>query len=213
MKRKSLLCIILFILSVIFTLLVVNFDVKNVGINATNIGFSSLNTLIFNKIGTSNIWYNITELLGYIALILVFIYGLYGAYDLIRKKSIFKVNKYIIILGVFYIVVFGLYILFENVIINYRPILVDGALEASYPSSHTLLSICVFGSSILINKKLFSNKKINLVNIILILMVVLTVIGRLLSGMHWFTDIIGGVLISNFLLTAFNLCINNIKNY
>ena len=208
MKKKSLLCIILFMLSVIFTLLVVNFDVRNVGVNETNIGFSSLNTFIFDKLGTSNIWYNITEILGYIALVLVFIYGLYGAYDLIKKKSIFKVNSRIIILGVFYIIVFGLYILFENIIINYRPVLVDGAVEASYPSSHTLLSICVFGSSILINKKLFSNKKINLANIILILMMILTVIGRLLSGMHWFTDIIGGVLISSFLLASFNLCIN-----
>ena len=198
-------------LSIIFTLLVVKFDVKSVGVNATNIGFSSLNTFVFSKIGTSNIWYNITEVLGYIALVLVFIYGLYGAYDLIKKKCILKVNKDIIILGVFYIIVFGLYILFENIIINYRPILVDGTLEASYPSSHTLLSICVFGSSILINKKLFANKKINIINIILLLMMILTVIGRLLSGMHWFTDIIGGVLISSFLLASFNLCINNIK--
>lgn len=208
MKKKSLLCIILFVLSVIFTLLVVNFDVRNVGVNETSIGFSSLNTFIFDKLGTSNIWYNITEILGYIALVLVFIYGLYGAYDLIKKKSIFKVNSRIIILGVFYIIVFGLYILFENIIINYRPILVDGALEASYPSSHTLLSICVFGSSMLINKKLFFNKKINLVNIILLFMMLLTVIGRLFSGMHWFTDIIGGVLISSFLLCCFNLFIN-----
>lgn len=212
MKKKSLLCIILFMLSIIFTLLVVKFDVKSVGVNATNIGFSSLNTFVFSKIGTSNIWYNITEVLGYIALVLVFIYGLYGAYDLIKKKCILKVNKDIIILGVFYIIVFGLYILFENIIINYRPILVDGTLEASYPSSHTLLSICVFGSSILINKKLFANKKINIINIILLLMMTLTVIGRLLSGMHWFTDIIGGVLISSFLLASFNLCINTVKN-
>ena len=211
MKKKSLLCIILFALSVIFTLLVVKFDVRNVGVNETNIGFSSLNTFIFDKLGTSNAWYNITEILGYVALVLVFIYGLYGAYDLIKKKSIFKVNKHIIILGVFYIIVFGLYILFENIIINYRPVLVDGTLEASYPSSHTLLSICVFGSSIFINKKLFANKKINLANIILLLMMILTIIGRLLSGMHWFTDIIGGVLISSFLLVSFNLCINCVK--
>lgn len=208
MKKKSLLCIILFVLSAIFTLLVVNFDVKSVGVNGTNIGFSTLNTFIFNKLGTSNIWYNITEIFGYIALVLVFIYGLYGAYDLIKKKSILKVNSRIIILGVFYIIIFGLYILFENIIINYRPVLVDGTLEASYPSSHTLLSICVFGSSILINKKLFANKKISPVNIILIFMIIVTVIGRLLSGMHWFTDIIGGVLISSFLLASFNLCIN-----
>lgn len=211
MKKKSLLCIILFMLSVIFTLLVVKFDVKSVGVNATKIGFSSLNILVFNKLGTSNTWYNITEILGYIALILVFMYGLYGVYDLIKKKSIFRVNRHIIILGIFYIIVFGLYILFENIIINYRPVLVDGVIEASYPSSHTLLSICVFGSSILINKKLFVNKRINTVNIILILMIIFTVIGRLLSGMHWFTDIIGGVLISSFLLTTFNLCINFTK--
>lgn len=211
-KRNVFISITLFIIMTLFTALVCFYDVKPLGINKTDIGFSSLNTYIFNELGTNYLWYKLSEVLGIVALILVFIYGAIGTIDLIKKKSIFKVDKKIILLGIFYIIVFGLYIIFDKVIINYRPILVEGVLESSYPSSHTLLSIFVFGSSLLINKYLFPVKKIKIVNCILFAMMILTVIGRLLSGMHWFTDIVGGILIASFLLYVFKICLNLINN-
>ena len=74
-------------------------------------------------------------------------------------------------------------------------------MEASYPSSHTLLSICICGSSLLINKYLFNNKKIyKYINIVSIISMVLIVLGRLLSGVHWASDIIGSIIISITLL-------------
>ena len=211
-KRNVFISITLFIIMTLFTALVCFYDVKPLGINKTDIGFSSLNTYIFNELGTNYLWYKLSEVLGIVALILVFIYGVIGTIDLIKKKNIFKVDKKIILLGIFYIIVFGLYIIFDKVIINYRPILVEGVLESSYPSSHTLLSIFVFGSSLLINKYLFPVKKIKIVNCILFAMMILTVIGRLLSGMHWFTDIVGGILIASFLLYVFKICLNLINN-
>lgn len=211
-KRNVFISITLFIIMTLFTALVCFYDVKPLGINKTDIGFSSLNTYIFNELGTNYLWYKLSEVLGIVALILVFIYGAIGTIDLIKKKNIFKVDKKIILLGIFYIIVFGLYIIFDKVIINYRPILVEGVLESSYPSSHTLLSIFVFGSSLLINKYLFPVKKIKIVNCILFAMMILTVIGRLLSGMHWFTDIVGGILIASFLLYVFKICLNLINN-
>lgn len=211
-KRNVFISVTLFIIMTLFTALVCFYDVKPLGINKTDIGFSSLNTYIFNELGTNYLWYKLSEVLGIVALILVFIYGVIGTIDLIKKKNIFKVDKKIILLGIFYIIVFGLYIIFDKVIINYRPILVEGVLESSYPSSHTLLSIFVFGSSLLINKYLFPVKKIKIVNCILFAMMILTVIGRLLSGMHWFTDIVGGILIASFLLYVFKICLNLINN-
>ena len=80
----------------------------------------------------------------------------------------------------------------------------DGILEASYPSSHTLLSVCICGSSLMINKYLFKNKNFFKVeNIISILSILVIVIGRFISGVHWFTDIIGAILNSIALLKAF----------
>ena len=117
--------------------------------------------------------------------------------------------------GLYYIIVIALYVFFEKVIINYRPILMNGFLEASYPSSHTLMTICICGSSILINKKLFNNKITKVINYLSIIIITITVVGRLISGVHWFTDIIGGILISSGLLMTFYslLSIINKENY
>ena len=71
----------------------------------------------------------------------------------------------------------------------------NGFLEASYPSSHTLMTICLCGSSIIINKKMFNNKITKLMNMLSLTIVLITVIGRLISGVHWFTDIIVGIFI------------------
>ncbi len=91
----------------------------------------------------------------------------------------------------------------------------NGFLEASYPSSHTLMTICICGSSILINKKLFNNKITKVINYLSIIIITITVVGRLISGVHWFTDIIGGILISSGLLMTFYslLSIINKENY
>ena len=143
------------------------------------------------------------------------VYAFIGLIQLIKRRSIFKVDKEIILLGLYYIIVIALYVFFEKVIINYRPILMNGFLEASYPSSHTLMTICICGSSILINKKLFNNKITKVINYLSIIIITITVVGRLISGVHWFTDIIGGILISSGLLMTFYslLSIINKENY
>ena len=212
-KKKRNICIsaILILLAVVFTVLVKVVDVQPVGVNESNIGFATMNQFVFKNIGENAIWYNITEWLGYLPVLMAGVYAGIGGIQLIKRKSIFKVDKEIIALGVFYVVVVALYVLFEKVVINYRPILMNGIAEASYPSSHTLMSICLCGSSIIVNKKLFNNKSAKLINILLAIIAVIIVIGRLISGVHWFTDIIGGVIISSALLMTLYSAINMLK--
>jgi undecaprenyl-diphosphatase len=136
------------------------------------------------------------------------IYAIIGFIQLIKRKSIKQVDIEIIILGIFYLVVISVYILFENYIVNYRPILMNGFLEASFPSSHTLMTICLCGSSIMINNRLFRNKFTKVVNIMSLFIIIITIIGRFVSGVHWFTDIVGGILISSFLLMFFYSILN-----
>ena len=187
-------------------------DVQAIGPKDSLVGFATINKFIFNLTGVNMVWYSITDWLGFVPLIIAFIYAMIGLVQMIKRKNILKVDKEILGLGVFYIIVIGLYILFETYIINYRPTLMDGILEASYPSSHTLLSVCICGSSLMINKYLFKNKNFFKVeNIISILSILVIVIGRFISGVHWFTDIIGAILISIALLKALNIyikCIN-----
>ena len=200
-KRNFLISGILLLIAITFTILVKVVDVKQIGVNNSSIGFATLNQFIFETTGVNMIWYHITDWLGLIPVFMAIVYAFIGLIQLIKRRSIFKVDKEIILLGLYYIIVIALYVFFEKVIINYRPILMNGFLEASYPSSHTLMTICICGSSILINKKLFNNKITKVINYLSIIIITITVVGRLISGVHWFTDILGGIIISISLLT------------
>lgn len=210
-KRKKIIINLTFIFFAIIFIIMVKFvDVKPIGVNGSNIGFSTLNQIILNQIGVNIIWYYITDWLGLIPILISLIYAIIGIIQLFNRKSIFKVDKEIISLGVFYITLICIYIFFENVIINYRPILIDGFLEASFPSSHTLMTVCICGSSIIINNKLFKNNIVKPLNILSIIIIIVTIYGRLVSGVHWFTDILGGIIISISLLKIFYFIIQNI---
>ena len=210
-KRNFFISTILILLAVVFTILVKVVDVKQVGVNETSIGFVTLNQFVFKTTGVNMIWYHITDWLGLMPIFMAMVYSLLGLVQLIKRKSLFKVDKEIIILGLFYVVVISIYIFFEKVIVNYRPILMNGFLEASYPSSHTLMTICLCGSSIIVNKEVFNNKITKLMNILSLIIIFITVIGRLISGVHWFTDIVGGIFISIALLMTFHSVIDVIK--
>lgn len=199
-KKNILICILLVLISIIYTILVKYVDTSIIGPNNSTVGFSSLNSFVFNLTGNNMTLYKITEVLGLIPILIALMYAVIGLIQVIDRKSL-KVDKELIALGILYVVVILIYVFFEKCIINYRPVLIDGILEASYPSSHTLLSICICGSALLINKYLFNNKKIyRYINIVSIISMVLIVLGRLLSGVHWASDIIGSIIISIALL-------------
>lgn len=211
-RKEILLCGGLFAVAIIYTLLVKYIDVQEIGPNDSLVGFATINNFMFNLTGVNMLWYDITYWWGFVPLFIAFIYAMIGFIQMIKRRNILKVDKEILGLGVYYIIVIGLYIFFETCIINYRPTLMDGILEASYPSSHTLLSVCICGSSLIINKYLFKNRNFFKVeNIISILSILVIVIGRFISGVHWFTDIVGAILISIALLKAFNIYIKSIN--
>ncbi len=214
-KKNFIISGILLVIAIIYTILVQMVDVKPIGPENSSVGFATVNEAVANKIGEntakgySETLYDITKYLGYISLLMCVVYACIGLVQLIKRKSLFKVDKEIFILAAFYIVVIALYVLFEIYIVNYRPVIMEEGLEASYPSSHTMLAVCVCGSAIILNKKLFSNfKQIKIVNILCAVLLVATVVGRLLSGVHWFSDIIGSIIISSALLMTFYSLIN-----
>ena len=210
-KKNILICVLLVLISIIYTLLVKYVDTSTIGPNGSVVGFSSLNSFVFNLTGNNMTLYKITEILGIIPILIALMYAVIGLIQVIDRKSL-KVDKELIALGILYVVVILIYVFFEKCIINYRPVIIDGILEASYPSSHTLLSICICGSALLINKYLFNNKKIyKYINIISIISMVLIVLGRLLSGVHWASDIIGSIIISITILNILETYYLSIK--
>ena len=210
MKRNKyiILSIIFTIISAVYTFMVKKIDIQPIGPKGSKVGFASLNKVFRDTIGTHMKLYKLAEILGLAILVIVGIYALIGLYQLIKRKSLLKIDREIIILGIFYVLMFVTYILFEKCIINYRPVILDGKLEASYPSSHTILALCTCITSLIVSKKYVSKKYIKITNIITILLLFGVFLGRMFSGVHWLSDIIGGFLISLTLISYFNLMYN-----
>lgn len=201
-------------LTVILIALVHLVDVAPVGAEGTSVGLSHINKFLFDLFGVNLLWYNITDWLGIAAILTALIFAVTGLVQLIKRRSLLKVDREILTLGGLYIIVIGLYVFFENVIINYRPIILPGCThpEASFPSSHTMLVCVIMGSAaMLINKYIKSKPLSTVLRAVCFVIIGVTVIGRLIAGVHWFTDILGGILISTTLLSIYSEVKNNEK--
>ena len=216
-ERKLLILGIGFIIAfALWTWLIQIIDVKATGVNGTEIGFSTINTWFHSVTGANMTLYNITDWLGLVPIFICVFFGGVGFIQLIKRKSLFKVDFDIIILGVYYVIVISGYLIFEMIPINYRPILINGFLEASYPSSTTLLVLSVMPTLIFqANRRLKNTILKKTIAIIAEIFTIFMVVGRLVSGVHWLTDIIGSILLSAGLFYIYKGIVlwNSMKNY
>lgn len=197
MKKYFKHSLFLFSLFLLWTVSVCFIDVKNIGPQNSSVGFSALNLFFHKLFGVHLNLYYITDFLSIIPLLFIAGFGFLGLIQLIKRKNILKVDFSIIMLGVFYIVVMAFFVFFEIFVINYRPILIEGILEASYPSSTTMLSVCVMLTAAFQFNVRIKNKMLKkAVSLLIYIFTFFMVTARLVSGVHWFTDIIGGLLLS-----------------
>ena len=197
------------VLFVLWTVLVKFVDVQAIGPKKSSVGFATLNGFIHNLTGANMTLYNITDWLGLVPIAFIFGFGLLGLIQLIKRKSLLKVDSNILILGVFYIVVMSAYIFFEFFVINHRPVLIQGILEVSYPSSTTLLVLCVMPTAAMqLNDRVKNIKLRKALVCLIVLFTVFMVVGRLISGVHWVTDIIGGAILSAGLVMLYYGTVN-----
>ena len=181
----------------LWTILLGIMDVQPIGPQGTMVGFAGLNQAVHVFTGVNMTLYTVTDWLGLVPLGIMFGFALLGLGQWIRRKHILRVDRSILTLGVFYLVVMAVYVFFECYVVNYRPVLIEGKLEASYPSSTTILVLCVMPTVIMqLGTRIRSRIIRRWVSVAMMLFAAFMVIGRLLSGVHWFSDIVGGVLIS-----------------
>ena len=211
-KRDLFISIGLVIAFAVWTLLLGVVDVKAIGPRGSSVGFATINEFVHNLTGANMNLYVITDWLGLVPIAVAFCFGIFGLAQMIKRRSFLKVDRSILVLGGFYIVVMAVYVMFEFVVINRRPVLIEGILEASYPSSTTMLVMCVMPTALM---QLWSRIKAKAPRIIVATVILaftaFMVIGRLISGVHWVSDIIGGAIISTGLVLTYKAVTNMVE--
>ena len=193
---------------VLWTVAICFVDVRAIGPQGSSVGFAAINGFVHNLTGVNFNLYNITDWLGLVPIFVCMGFGILGLVQWIKRKSICKVDYDILVLGGFYIIIIAAYLLFESVVINYRPVLINEYLEISYPSSTTLLVMCVMPTAIMQLDTRIKNKVLrNIIDVTIIAFIAFMVIGRLLCGVHWLTDIVGGTLLSAGLVMLYRAII------
>lgn len=180
-------------------------DVRAIGPQGSEVGLAGLNQWVHQLTRVHMTLYTITDWLGLVPLAVSLGFALLGLTQWIRRKSLWKVDRSILVLGGFYLAVIGVFLLFEEVVVNYRPVLIGGILEASYPSSTTLLVLCVMTTAMMqLNARIRNPKVRRWATIGITAFVLFMVVARLLSGVHWFSDIVGGILLSAGLVLLYD---------
>ena len=208
-KHKSLFISIGLLLTfVAWTLLLRYVDVRPVGPRGSAVGFATANAMFHGITGVHMKLYVVTDWSGLVPICFCMGFAILGLCQWIKRRNILKVDWNVLMLGCFYIAVMGVYLLFEEVVINYRPVLIAGCLEASYPSSTTLLVMCVMPTAVMqFNGRIKNRTARKIVTTVLTGFTVFMVAGRLISGVHWLSDIIGGGLLSTGLVMLYHwLC-------
>ena len=190
---------------ILWTVLICVIDVRPIGPRNSEVGFATLNETVHSLTGIHLSLYVLTDWLSLIPACVIAGFGLLGLCQWIGRKSIFSVDKSILVLGGFYVIVFAIYAFFEQFPVNFRPILLEGILEASYPSSTTMLVLCVMTTAEMQLHTRIKNKRCRqTITLLLSAFTAFMVVGRLLSGVHWVTDIIGGILLSAGLVLMYD---------
>ena len=175
-------------LFVIWTLVVKFVDVDQVGL-------SHLNQFFWQHCGKYEIWARITKWLGYLCILVVACLVIWQVVQWVRRKSLWRVDKNLLLFNLVGVLFLVVYVFFEIVVINYRPLLDNGVAKASYPSSHAMLFVVVLSLLIWQVWHYYKSKSWQVIlTVALTIFMVIGVVGRLFSGVHWFTDIVAGVI-------------------
>jgi len=180
-----------------WTLMVLTVDVRPAGVNGTDVGFAAVNVWFHRLTGVHMALYTVTDWLGLVPVSVCLLFAGLGLAQLVKRRSIFKVDADILLLGVYYAAVVAAYLAFEMIPVNYRPVLIEGRMEASYPSSTTLLVLSVMPTLAFQTGRRVRRAALRRTSgALTAAFCAFMVIGRAVCGVHWLTDVVGAVLLS-----------------
>ncbi|MBR6505244.1 phosphatase PAP2 family protein [Candidatus Saccharibacteria bacterium] len=147
-------------------------------------------------------WEKATDIILITALLVLGVFAALGLYQLITRKSFKKVDRNLLAFIPTFLIMAIIYIVFEKfLVINVRP---DGSGEPSFPSTHTMIVATVFFITMLNLKKYVRQKPLRIIlDIVMLILIPLTAVGRVLANKHWPTDVLGGIIFSMILATIY----------
>ena len=188
----------------VWTVLIQKIDVQMAGETGREVGFATLNRWLHQLTGVHMKLYTVTDWLGLVPVAICLFFAAVGFAQLVNRKNLLNVDADILLLGVYYALVILGYLVFEMVPINYRPVFIEGRLEASYPSSTTLLVLSVMPTLVFqAEHRLKQPRAKEIVRILAGCFSAFMVVGRLVAGVHWATDILGAVFLSRGLFCLY----------
>lgn len=206
--------IILFVAFIAYTITASRVDVGPIGPNESKVGLSTINHFFIVVFPWNELFHNISTVLGYIIIAMAFGFFIYTIIDIVKKKSLKKADAGLIALMVYFALIVGIYILFDKVlIINYRPVILNVVLEPSYPSTHTFMAIAIMlALKTQFEYKIKDEDNKWFATTFCMAIIVATIFTRMVAGVHWFTDIIGGILLGSALASLYNAVARKIYN-
>ena len=196
--------ILLFTAFAVWTFLIQTVDVQQIGPRQSVVAFATVNGWFHRLTNVHWMLYTLTDWLGLVPIVVCLLFACVGFAQLVQRRSLLKVDLDILLLGVYYVLVIFAYLLFKMVPLNYRPVLIEGILEASYPSSTTLLVLSVMPTLHFQAERRLKNSALrHCIKVLTMLFSVFMVVGRLLSGVHWLTDIVGAIFLSGGLFLLY----------
>ena len=188
----------------VWTFLIQTVDVQQIGPRQSAVGFATVNGWFHRLTNVHWMLYTLTDWLGLVPIVVCLLFACVGLAQLVQRRSLLKVDLDLLLLGVYYVLVIFAYLLFEMIPLNYRPVLIEGILEASYPSSTTLLVLSVMPTLHFQAERRLKNSALrHCIKVLTVLFSVFMVVGRLLSGVHWLTDIVGAIFLSGGLFLLY----------
>ena len=204
--------VIMTVVTILMTILVATVDVQPVGVEGTDLGFASINTGFFNRFGENHTFYVLSKLAGLICFAVAGGFGIFFLIRFIQCKSLEKVDRNLTVLMLLYLATAIVYVLFEKFAINYRPVLRDKGLESSYPSTHAMIAYVIMVSAVdQWNIYIKNEKLLTIATAASFLVLAMVIIARILSGVHWITDIIGGILFGDMLIAWYRAVLTRQK--
>ena len=98
---------VLILLFVLLTVAVVTIDVQPIGPEQSEVGLATINGFAFRLFGVSRFWYQVSNWVSVVAFLVAGGFAALGLVQLIKGKSIKRVDKDIIALGATYAVLIG----------------------------------------------------------------------------------------------------------